>query len=93
MTVVGGASGGSGRRLELSSLDGLLPDVLHALRGPCGGNGRPGRGRGRGARGFVAVACCGTRGLRVVLVLGEVAHENVSGDGRELAVAAGGGGG
>ena len=84
--------------LEHISRRAILPYslLLIALRdclSSYGGNGRPGRGRGRGARGFVAVACCGTRGLRVVLVLGEVAHENVSGDGRELAVAAGGGGG
>jgi hypothetical protein len=79
-----GASDRSGRRFELASLSGKVLDVLHALRGPCGGNGR----RGRGARGLVAVACCGTRGLRVVLVLGEVAHENVSSDGRVLAEAA-----
>lgn len=89
MAVVVGASGGSGRRLELSSLNGLVPDGLHALRGPCRGNSR--RGRGRGARGLVAATCCGTRGLRVVLVSGEVAHENVLGDGGVLAEATGGG--
>lgn len=87
MVVVVGAADGCRRGLELSALGGEVLDGLHALWGPCGGDG----GRcGRGARGLLAVAI--TRevcGLRVFLRLVEAAHENVSGVNGVLAGAAG----